>query len=101
MTMTSCRECQHGISTTARACPQCGAVVPRPARWPWIVGVPLVLVAALLVLGATHEPRKPDYLLQAEFQRDHCMKTAEPGEAGRCDDEFRKTLVRAQLAGSH
>jgi hypothetical protein len=51
MAMTNCKECGTEISTTAKACPKCGAVVPKKRIWPWIVGVPVGLFAVLMVWG--------------------------------------------------
>jgi len=31
--MKPCRECQHGVSEQAMACPQCGAPFPAKAKW--------------------------------------------------------------------
>lgn len=53
--MTKCGECGHEISTTARACPSCGAARPRTKWWLW---VPLGLVAAFVVFAAIL-PNKP------------------------------------------
>lgn len=49
MALTTCKECGSQISTQARACPKCGAKVPRFKWWLW---VPLGLVAAFLGFGA-------------------------------------------------
>lgn len=46
--MTNCRECGHQISTSARACPKCGARVPRTKWWLWI---PLAGVVAFFAVG--------------------------------------------------
>jgi len=58
MAMTACRECGKEISTTAKACPNCGASVPRSGmpKWLW---VPIGLVAGfvlMLVIGALAPP---------------------------------------------
>lgn len=49
MAMINCKECGKEISTEAKACPHCGAKVPRTKWWLWI---PLGLIAAFLVFGA-------------------------------------------------
>ena len=52
MAMIKCNECGKEISDTAKACPHCGAKVPRPSIWPWVVGVPFALFLAFLLFGA-------------------------------------------------
>ncbi len=49
MAMTACKECKHEISSTAKACPKCGAKMPRTKWWLW---VPLGLITAFLGYGA-------------------------------------------------
>lgn len=49
MALIACRECATEISTTAKACPRCGAKVPKTKWWLW---VPLAAVAAFLGFGA-------------------------------------------------
>ena len=49
MALITCKECKTEISDTAKACPKCGAKVPRTKWWLWI---PLSLVAAFFLFGA-------------------------------------------------
>ena len=49
MSLTTCRECGHQISSTARACPNCGAKIPRSKWWLWL---PLAGIASFLTFGA-------------------------------------------------
>ena len=49
MALITCKECGSEVSTTAKACPKCGAKVPKTKWWLWI---PLGLVAAFLLFGA-------------------------------------------------
>lgn len=49
MALIACKECGTEISTTAKACPKCGARVPKTKWWLW---VPLGLVGAFLILAA-------------------------------------------------
>ncbi|MBN8714581.1 MAG: zinc ribbon domain-containing protein [Xanthomonadales bacterium] len=51
MAMTTCKECSKEISDTAKACPHCGAKVPHASVWPWIIGVPIALFVAMMVIG--------------------------------------------------
>lgn len=51
MSLMNCAECGLQVSTEAKACPHCGAVVPKPSKpklWLWI---PLGLVVAFLGFG--------------------------------------------------
>ena len=49
MALKKCNECGNMVSTSAKACPQCGAKIPKTKWWLWI---PLSLVAAFLLFGA-------------------------------------------------
>lgn len=46
MALIGCAECKKEISTTAKACPNCGAKVPKSKTWLWIV-----LAVPVLFLG--------------------------------------------------
>ncbi len=48
MAMVACKECSAELSTSAKACPKCGAVRPKPKLWLW---VPLGLVGAFFAFG--------------------------------------------------
>lgn len=65
MAMKACRDCGKEISTTARACPHCGAKVPRTKWWLW---VPLGLVALFLAIGFS----VPEHEAQARRSRELC-----------------------------
>lgn len=49
MALTPCKECGGEISSSAKACPKCGAKVSKTKWWLW---VPLSLVIAFLSFGA-------------------------------------------------
>lgn len=49
MALINCKECGTEVSTTAKACPKCGARVPKTKWWLW---APLGLGAAFLTMGA-------------------------------------------------
>lgn len=49
MALMPCKECGNEVSTDAKACPKCGAKVPKTKWWLW---VPLGLVVAFLGFGA-------------------------------------------------
>lgn len=49
MALQVCKECGNEVSSTAKACPKCGAKVPHTKWWLW---VPLGLLGAFFVLAA-------------------------------------------------
>nr|WP_139183761.1 hypothetical protein [Pseudomonas sp. NFPP33] len=59
MAMTVCHECKKDISSTAKACPHCGAEAPKTKIWPWIIGIPVILFVGLMIIGffASNSPR--------------------------------------------
>ena len=70
MAIIHCKECGTEISSTASACPKCGAVVPKKKIWPWIVGVPVGLFALILIWSES----KPEYEHKALAVRNVCEK---------------------------
>ncbi len=48
MAIVSCAECSECVSNKAKACPKCGARVPRTKWWLWI---PLTLIVAFFSIG--------------------------------------------------
>lgn len=51
MALTKCKECGKEVSTTAKACPHCGAKVVRTSAFTVIVGGFFVLVAITMFAG--------------------------------------------------
>lgn len=49
MALKECNECRSMVSTSAKACPQCGAKIPKPKLWLWI---PLGLIMAFFIFAA-------------------------------------------------
>lgn len=94
MAMSTCTECGGELSTKARACPKCGAVVPKPKVWPWIVGVPIALIAALLISGAN----TPDYVHYARELREACEKIA-PHEKVECRRIHDQSIAEGKRLG--
>lgn len=92
MAMTSCGECGHEISTTARSCPNCGAVVPRPKKWPWIVGIPFALFMAVVLYGLTI----PEYRTRAREVREACEKMASPLDRPECDRIYERLIAEGK-----
>lgn len=84
MAMTSCRECGHEISTSARACPKCGGKVPRTKWWLW---VPLAGLAGFFALGMVvgnspeAKARSGDRAAIAECWKQQERKALEPATA--------------------
>lgn len=72
MSMIDCHECGERISSEARACPKCGAAVPRTKWWLW---GPLALVAVLLGIGIA----MPDYYAEASEAKATCEAMAKAG----------------------
>ncbi len=83
MAIVSCKECGGEVSTTAKSCPKCGARLPRTKWWLW---VPLGLVAAFVLYGASI----PEYEAQARRVRSICEQMAAgiPGGQYQCDRQF-------------
>jgi hypothetical protein len=48
MSLIKCNECDNMVSSSAKACPQCGAKIPKTKLWLWI---PLGFVLILLAIG--------------------------------------------------
>ncbi|PZP64196.1 MAG: hypothetical protein DI597_00855 [Pseudoxanthomonas spadix] len=93
--MTACKECSNEISTTAKACPKCGAVVPKPKVWPWVVGVPVVVLIAMAIYGNSI----PEYRIKAREVRDVCYKIA-PLQRDVCDANYSKAIAEGEAAGA-
>lgn len=87
--MIRCAECGASISDTAKACPQCGAKVPRKAVWPWVVaGIIGGFVALVLIGNASYDPEKDRMQTRYEL----CMKDLNDPLAG--DRNSKMTIVR-------
>lgn len=95
MAMTNCKECRAEISTTAKACPKCGAVVPKAKLWPWIVGVPIAAFVALMLFGLTI----PEYESQALAQRKVCEQIA-PMQHVECRRIYDRAIADGRARGA-
>ena len=94
--MIPCKECGSEISSTAKACPKCGAEVPQKSVWPWVIGVPVGLIVLFLGYGFTI----PEYESRARAERNVCYQLA--GNSGNryvCDDAYSKAIERGRAAG--
>jgi hypothetical protein len=65
MAIITCKECTGKVSDTAAICPHCGAAVASPTvipekggLWIWILGVPVGLLALLMVIGLNADPEQ-------------------------------------------
>ncbi|MFW2396569.1 zinc ribbon domain-containing protein [Burkholderia pseudomallei] len=94
MALTSCKECGNDISTSAKICPKCGAVTPGPMIWPWIVGIPLVLFAAIIFIGKGI----PEYAAEARRVRDICEQIAAPSQRYICDQQYQEAIAKGRAA---
>jgi hypothetical protein len=87
MALTGCKECGGQFSTTAKACPQCGAKVPHTKWWLWI---PLALLTAFLIFGFSI----PEYESRAREVRNFCEKMAagDPIAKKICDKKYHEII---------
>lgn len=61
MALTKCRECGGQVSTTAKACPSCGAEMPRrTSMMTWILAAPIALFVFSCTFGLGGGGRKPE-----------------------------------------
>ena len=104
MALTECWECKAQISDSAASCPQCGAArkaaavhiehPPKKAVWPWVVGVPVGLLAAFLLYGASI----PEYKAQALQRREICEKLAGPMQRTECERTYQREIEAGRAA---
>jgi hypothetical protein len=60
MSLASCHECQHQVSTDAKSCPNCGAAVKQPTSPAKIILVGfIVLVIGISITGTPTPPPAP------------------------------------------
>lgn len=54
MALINCPECKTEVSTTAAACPKCGArIKPKSNILAWVIGAPVAVFALLMAVGAS------------------------------------------------
>jgi len=92
MAIIACKECGNEISTTAKSCPKCGAIVPRPKIWPWLVGIPVAIFIAMLIYGSTI----PEYEDQARRAREVCEKIVAPYQRSICDQQYAEAIRKGR-----
>ena len=94
MAMTTCKECAKEISSTASACPHCGAKVPRTKWWLW---VPLGLIGLFLAYGLSI----PQYVSDANRARELCEQMIGGRGTARqyeCDRLHHEAIERGKAA---
>lgn len=99
MALVGCRECHYEISTTAFACPKCGASVPKPRKpaiWPWVIGIPVALFIGMLIYGSTI----PEYRNTAREARDLCEQMVKKGRSdpNSCAEMYRNIIAEGEEA---
>lgn len=75
MSLKPCTDCGEPVSSTAKACPKCGAKVPKTKWWLW---APLGLVGLLFTIGAITGPKTTTELGMMETER--CMRNHGDGQ---------------------
>lgn len=91
MALTTCGECKREISTTAKACPHCGAKVPHFKWWLW---VPIALVVAFLAFGASI----PEHEAKARQLRRTCEQMG--GSRYDCDGMYDRAMEEGRRAAA-
>lgn len=97
MAMTACKECGGEISTTAKACPKCGATTPRPKIWPWLIGIPIALLGMFLLFGASI----PEYVARARQVREACEQIAALSQRYICDQQYDDAIAKGRAEANH
>lgn len=75
MALTACKECKSEISTKAKACPKCGAPVPRTKWWLW---APLGFVVFVYLYGAMSGSMTTTDLARMEMES--CIRNKGDGD---------------------
>jgi hypothetical protein len=75
MALITCQDCGHQVSTSASACPECGAKVPKTKWWLWGT---LALVFLIFIVAANSGPQTTVELAAMETEK--CIKGQGNGE---------------------
>lgn len=79
MALIPCSECGTEISTEAKACPKCGASVPKSRSWiKWVIGVPVVLFVLAGIFGESNDDRQARWTAARSECSDKAAKAAIP-----------------------
>ena len=94
MALISCKDCGTEVSTSATACPKCGAKVPKTKWWLW---VPLALIVVLFLLPYTNSPAERE----AISARADCEQVFPMERGSGCnrvyDDAYRRATQALQV----
>src|SRR5262245_30296663 len=86
MAMVLCKECGKERSSSADACPHCGAKVKKTSAFTWLVVVILVLMFIGYIAGTGDTPSGPPAVNEYRDQS---------GEAARVCQDFVKDRLKA------
>jgi uncharacterized protein (UPF0212 family) len=90
MALRACNDCGAEVSTSAKACPRCGAKVPKVKWWLWIPLTLVVLFFSFPYIAYSSSERA------AVSARADCER-AFPSERGRkCEEIYRDVLQRSK-----
>ena len=88
MALIACKDCGTEVSTSARACPKCGAKVPKVKWWLWI---PLALIVLFFSFPyIAHSPSER----AAISARADCERVFPMERGGKCDQVYSEVLQR-------
>ena len=90
MALIKCKDCDKEISTTANACPNCGAKPRKKKTVLWIVlSIPLLLIFAITIYSLL----TPQYKKDALEKRRICEKIAPPHLHFECDRIYQNEIA--------
>jgi len=94
--MTTCGECGHEISTTAKSCPKCGGKVKAESSgaMAWVLLAGGALFVGMIFAGAS----VPDYKHEARERREACELIAAPGMKGECMKQYLADIEAGKTA---
>lgn len=72
-------------------CPKCGATRPGAKIWPWVIGVPLALLLALVLYGLTI----PEYEARALEVRNMCEQLV-PFQKEECRRQYDEAVRKGR-----
>ncbi len=75
MALVTCKDCGNQVSTSAKACPKCGAKIPKTKWWLW---APLAFIFILFIIGIISGPKDTTELAAMETEK--CIRRQGDGE---------------------
>lgn len=88
MALVTCKDCGNEISTSAKACPKCGAKKSKSYTWIWVVLGTLLILFPLPYLMSSPAKRA------ATSARADCERVFPMERGGRCDRIYDETFRR-------